>query len=183
MIKNKNINTDRIRRTSRLFIRVLLMFMVLVPLGDCILWIFMNDLLGPIQHELLPSYVRLPLPVKARFLGWVVSLLQLAVFLYATATLLRLFRLYEQGRIFDDENVRCFSLLSRSLICWCVMGVLVDPLQSIALTLHHPEGQRMLSLGLSSDDLSFLLVGGILAVISWVMEEARKIKEEQELTI
>lgn len=183
MATTKTANTQRIRRTSRIFIRLLQVLLVAVPLIDCILWIFMNDLLTPMQHELLPEYVRFPLPPQARFLGWCVSLLPVGLFLFAAITLIRLFRLYEQDHIFNGDNVRCFSLLSRVLMGWCVVGILVDPLQSIALTLHHPPGQRILYLGLSSVDLTILLIGGVLAVISWVMEEARQIKEEQELTI
>ena len=79
--------------------------------------------------------------------------------------------------------MRCFRLLSKALIGWCLVGILTDPLMSIALTLHYPAGERMLSIGLGSPDLTALLVGGILAVITWVMDEARKLKDEQDFTI
>lgn len=183
MKKDNETNTIRIRRTSQRLIRVLQFLMIAAPLVNCVIWVFMNQLLVPMQHEILPEYVRLPLPPMTRFLGWCVSLLPLIPFLYGCLTLIRLFRLYEQGQIFSNDNVRCFSKLSQILIAWCLAGILVDPLQSIALTLHHPAGQRILSLGLNSVELTSLLVAGILAVISWVMEEGRKISEEQELTI
>lgn len=183
MNKENSINSYRIRRTSRRFIRILQFLMITVPLIDCAIWFFMNDLLAPMRHEILPAYVRFPLPPMARFLGWCVSLLPLAVFLYGSRTLIALFRLYEQGRIFSRDNVRCFSRLSQILIAWCMVSILVEPLQSIALTLHYPQGQQTLYLGLNSTQLTILLIGGILAVISWVMEEGRQIKEEQELTI
>ncbi len=183
MDKAKTTNTHKICRTSRVFISLLQFLLVAVPLIDCALWIFMNDLLTPIQHELLPEYVRFPLPPRARFLGWCVSLLPTALFLIAAITLIRLFRLYEKGQIFSGGNVRCFYLLSRILMGWCAVSIIVDPLQSIALTLHHPQGQRILNFGLSSVDLTILFISGVFAVISWVMEEARQIKKEQELTI
>lgn len=48
---------------------------------------------------------------------------------------------------------------------------------------HPPPGQRYFSLEFGSADLTALLIGGVLAVIAWVMEEGRKLQEEQDLTI
>lgn len=176
-------NTYRIRRTSRLFIRLLKGLMVIVPLVLMAVWIFLNDLLPLVQHELLPVFVRLPLPPLSRLLAFCISLIPLALFCYANTTLIRLFRLYERGQIFSADNVGCFRRLSRALMAWCLVGILIDPFMGIALTLHHPPGERILYVGLGSPDLTALLIGGILAVISWVMDEARKLEEEQALTI
>jgi len=176
-------NTHRIRRTSRFFIYLFRSLMVLAPLVLLAVWIFMNDFLPMMQHEMLPEFVRLPLPMSARVLGFCVTLIPLSLFLYANSILIRLFRLYEAGQIFSADNVSCFRRLSRVLMAWCLVGILSDPLFSVALTLHHPPGERILSIGLGSPDLTALLIGGILAVISWVMDEARTLKEEQALTI
>ena len=182
-MKTATTNLQRISRTSRQFIRLLQILLVVAPLVDGAIWIFMNDLFAPMQQEMLPAFVRLPLPASARVLAFCVSLLPLGLFLYAIATLIRLFRLYENGMIFAADNVRCFRLLSRVLISWCLVGILTDPLMSIALTLHHPAGEHILSIGLGSPDLTALLIGGILAVITRVMDEARTLKEEQDFTI
>lgn len=182
-MKPATTNLHRISRTSRQFIRLLQVLWLLAPLVYAAIWIFINDLFAPMQQELLPPYVRLPLPASARVLAFCVSLLPLTLFLYAVSTLIRLFRLYEKGMIFAADNVRCFRLLSRVLISWCLVGLLTDPLMSIALTLHHPAGERMLSITLGSPDLTALLIGGILAVITRVMDEARTLKEEQDFTI
>ncbi len=183
MYAAKTTNIHKICRASRQFIRILKFLLIAVPVIDCALWMFINGLPSPMQHDLLPEYVRFPLPPQARFFGWCVSLLPVTLFLFANMTLIRLFRLYKKGHIFSNGNVRCFILLSRVLMAWCIVGILLDPLMSIALTLHHPPGQRILSLGLQSVDLTNLFIACVLAVISWVMEEARQIKEEQELTI
>ena len=177
-------NYRRISRTSRLFIRLLQALMVLVPLVDAAIWISLNEKLwAPIRMQFLPKYVTQPLPGLTRMAGFGVSLLPLSLFLFANTTLIRLFRLYQRGIIFSAENVHCFRLLSRALMGWCLVGILTDPLMSLALTLHHPAGKHMLSVGLGSFDLTALLIGGILAVITWVMDEARKLKEEQDFTI
>lgn len=176
-------NTQRIQRASKKIIVVLQFFLIIAPVADCLLWLFINDLPLDWLKQMLPEYVQFPLPVGARVLGWCVSLLPLSLFMYANWILIRLFRLYEQGLIFHARNVRCFSRLSKVLIGWSLAGLLVDPLQSLALTLHHAAGSRTLVVSIGSDDITILLIGIILSVISWVMEEGRKIHEEQELTI
>jgi hypothetical protein len=91
--------------------------------------------------------------------------------------------LYERGQIFRSANVRCFRNLSRALIAWCIAGIMSVPLTSLALTFHHPPGERMVTFGLGSNNLIALLIGGILAIISWVMEEGSSLQEEHDLTV
>lgn len=97
--------------------------------------------------------------------------------------LMQLFRLYEQGKIFQPSNVHCFRQLSRVLIWWFVAGIVHRSLLTVAMTLHNPPGQRQISLDLSSADLTALMLGSILAVIAWVMEEGRRLQEDQDLTV
>jgi hypothetical protein len=56
----------------------------------------------------------------------------------------------------------------------------VPTLQVLALSWTNPPGQKMLQIGLSSDSLGFLVAGGLLTVIGWVMREAARIKAENE---
>ena len=51
------------------------------------------------------------------------------------------------------------------------------------LTLNNPPGKRVVAVGLYSADFSGIFVGIVILVITWVMDEARKIKEDQELFI
>ena len=173
----------RIRHTSRRFIRIFQALLILVPLIDTAVWLFLNDLPPHLLHSMLPGYLRLPLPPLARALGFCISLIPMAVFVFADTVLIRLFRLYAEGEFFESGNVRCYRSLSRALMAWCLAGILTDPLFSLALTLHHPAGEHLLSVGLGSLDLTALLTGGILAVITRVMDEARKMKAEQDFTI
>jgi hypothetical protein len=65
----------------------------------------------------------------------------------------------------------------------CFIGMLTNTLMGIALTLHHPEGERILTFTIGSPDITLLIVGYILATIARVMQEACKLQEEQELTV
>lgn len=176
-------NSLHIKRASRRLEAVFKIVLILIPVINALVWLFINRLPDEAQNNILPHYVRLPLPAQARLLGFMVSMLPSGVAMYGSWAMVRLFRLYEAGQIFREANVRCFRDISRTLMIWCVVRFISDPLMSIALTLHHPPGQRMLVLSLRSADITALLVGFVMAVIAWAMEEGRKLREEQDLTV
>ncbi|MBN2125581.1 MAG: DUF2975 domain-containing protein [Deltaproteobacteria bacterium] len=172
-----------IQHASRRLRRVFTVTLVAIPVLTALVWIFINGLPEGMQEVILPRYARLPLPVSARMLAFIASLLPASVAMYGTAVLIRLFGLYERGQIFRLDNVRCFRSLSRVLIGWCAVRIVAGPMMSVALTLHHPPGRRILWIGLGSPDITALLVGFVLGVIAWVMEEGRMLREERDYTV
>lgn len=176
-------NKKRIQRTSRRLRHILLAVICLMPAVNALVWLFINNLPEIMQSKLLPYFASLPLPVSARFMGCIVTMMPTGIAMFGAYYLMRLFRLYERGEIFRPSNVRCFKILSRVMVWWFVIGIVHRSLLSVALTLHHPPGRRFITLELSSPDLTALLVGIVLAVIAWVMEEGCKLQEEQDYTV
>ncbi len=176
-------NKERIQRASRRLRGLLLTIVCLLPVINALVWLFINSFPEMMYRKMLPYFVSMPLPVSARIMGFVVTMLPTGIAMIGGYYLMRLFRLYEQGLIFRNSNVRCFKTLSRVLIWWFAVGIVHKSLLSIALTLHHPPGQRMITVELGSPDLTALLLGAILAVIAWVMEEGRKLQEDQDFTV
>ncbi|MFH1154897.1 MAG: DUF2975 domain-containing protein [Pseudomonadota bacterium] len=176
-------NRERIQRASRRLRCVLTGIVWLLPVINALIWIVINELPELARDHMLPYFVTLPLPVSARVMGFGVVMIPTGIAMAGVWQLVRLFGLYEQGFIFMPANVRCFRNLSRTLIWWFAAGIVSNSLLSVALTLHRPAGQRMITLGLGSSDLTALLLGSILAVIAWIMEEGRKLREEQDLTV
>ena len=176
-------NAIHIQRASRRLRWVFTAILVMIPILCSLIWIFINVVPEGMKDLMLPRYARLPLPASTRAAGFIVSMLPASVAMYGTVVLIRLFRLYERGQIFRIGNVRCYRSLSRALMWWCAVKIVSWPLMSLALTLHHPPGQRILHIGLGSPDITALLVGFVLAVIAWVMEEGRKLQEEQDYIV
>jgi Protein of unknown function (DUF2975) len=176
-------NMKQIQRTSRRLKFLLLAILCILPLANGGVWLFMNSFPEIFYHKILPHFVSVPLPGTARLMGFVVMMIPTGIAMCGSYYLMKLFHLYEQGDIFNIANVRCFRKLSRVLIWWFIVGIVHKSLLSVALTLHNPPGQRMITLELSSSDLTALLTGVVLAVISWVMEEGRKLQEDQDLTV
>lgn len=154
-----------------------------MPVINAFVWIFMNRFPEFMASEMLPYCANLPLPASARLMGFVVVMIPTGVAMTGTYHLMRLFKLYERGEIFKLSNVHCYKKLSRVLVWWFVASILCSSLLSVVLTFHHPPGQRVITLGMNSSELTTLLVGLILMVIAWVMEEGRKLQEDQDLTV
>jgi hypothetical protein len=176
-------NKERIQRASRRLRGLLLTIVYSLPAINALVWLFINRFPEMMYRKMLPYFVSMPLPVSARLMGFAVTMLPTGVAMIGGYHLVRLFRLYEQGQIFRDSNVRCFKKLSRVLIWWFAAGIVHNSLLSVVLTLHTPPGQRMITVELGSPDLTALLLGAILAVIAWVMEEGRRLQEDQDFTV
>jgi Protein of unknown function (DUF2975) len=88
-----------------------------------------------------------------------------------------LFGRYRRGEILTDACADDILRIGRALIAVAVMAILVPTLQMLVLSWNVPSG-RMLSVGIDSGSLGFLLSGGMLFVIGWVMREAARAATE-----
>lgn len=104
-------------------------------------------------------------------LGTLCGILTLIVFFVWYRTALKLFGFFERGILFTAETVRCIQTL----------GVIyfVRFLVQLVLYLAVPSPDNLwLKVDLGNLFTSFLII-----FIGWLIDEARKIREEQELTV
>lgn len=97
--------------------------------------------------------------------------------------LIKLFRLYELGQVFSIENVRHIKISAYSALAWLVADFFTYSLLILALTVDNPIGQRYLSISVSSKHFSTLVISIIAIIIAQVMDEARKLKDENDYII
>ena len=89
---------------------------------------------------------------------------------------------YEQQEIFTVENVRRLKKFGYALFGWVIGGWIYDALLSLVFSMQ--AGQpAMIHIIFRSSDVTTIIVGSIIILISWVMNEAYKIAEEQAQTI
>lgn len=136
------------------------------------------------------SFARLPVDVDLhslrffiRFLACMVEMLPTAVVMMGFYYLVQLFKLYSQSNIFGLQNVILIKKIGVTLIAQVFASIITQPLLSLILTMDAPKGGHLISIGFGSDELSNLVIGGIVVLISWIMEEGRKLEEEKNLTI
>jgi hypothetical protein len=113
--------------------------------------------------------------------------------------LARLFGFYERGLIFVSEAVRCIKFLGWLCVAQWMLGTIyhillkyypIIPLQptlppGVSVTVKQAMIGRMgfFSFDIWGINFGFLLAGTVIVLIAWIMDEGRKIQEEQELTV
>ncbi len=112
-------------------------------------------------HQAYSVPFDMPLPVQ--FLGS----MHLCLLGFGAIILIRLFKLYERGSFFAIGNVRCIKILG--------LIVVGDGLIQTALEFLPPNKSVEIS--------NNLALGLLILLIAWIMDEGRKIQEEQELTV
>ncbi len=111
--------------------------------------------------------------------------------------LAELFHFYQRGMIFASETIRCVKALGwLCVINWLVTSAwrgtyylspethapLLPP--GVQVTIHQSAFiMGFFSFSIRGFNIGMLLAGAIIVIIAWIMDEGRKIQEEQELTV
>ena len=98
-------------------------------------------------------------------------IINLVIFLISFRTILKLLGFFEKGILFATETVRCIKILG----CLAIISGAIELIFWIAT---QNPGTRTLGTGLGN-----LFEGFFIFFIAWIMDEGRKIQEEQELTV
>jgi hypothetical protein len=121
--------------------------------------------------------------------------------------LAELFHFYERGLVFATETIRCVKILGYlCVINWAIMSAIqgwvrLIPSRGVPMPLppHPPQGfiiqvvqptniepffkMGFFNFSIGSISFGLLLAGVAIIIIAWIMDEGRKIQEEQELTV
>ena len=99
----------------------------------------------------------------------------LLAYLLGVSAFLRLLNLYGKGVFFAAANVWQVKKLSGCMAAYGFLAVLANIIYSGGIVF-----PLVLSDGLACP---WLVAGGAVYVVAWIMDEGRKIQEEQELTV
>jgi hypothetical protein len=176
-------NLGKIRTVSKTFRGLCTLGLVALPLGTVLFWAGFNALPQTMSAPFLINVATPTLGWEARAMACAASMLPVGALCYGFVCLRRLFGLYMEGRIFSPANVACYRRLGRSLLFWAAAQFLDGPLLTLALTSANPPGQHMITIGVGSGELTALFLGGVVLLVSWVMDEGRRLEEDQLLTI
>jgi hypothetical protein len=175
-------NISRIRKVSRLFRVFFTIWLACTPLLYISYWAFFNELPEPIRNTGLPGIITQALSVKDRCWGFLASLIPMSITIAAFWILVKLFALYEKGAIFTAANVKCFRRLGYILLLWSFLGVIYAKFIFSLFPFLSPHEHVTLALQ-SHEVITMFLIGGVLVLISWVMDEGRELEDEQSLII
>lgn len=182
---------NKIKRVSLFFRVIFQMILVALPVLLIVGWVY-----APAELVLLHGFIKLnvipvsyqnsilhPLSASEKSLGALLSVIPLLVQMYVVYALIKLFRLYERGEIFSLRNVRYLRNIGYALL----VGQLIEPFyqffMGLVLTLHNPPHHRYAAITLDHANIGILLAALLVILISWIMAEGCKLREEQQLTI
>ena len=180
---------SKIEKISHRYIIALKLIFLAIILGMVYFWsTYMTsyDIFSKIGFGLNDTYsniVQAPISLKTRVIGFVVSLIPALIVLYIIGKLIKLFKNYQKGVIFSLENVNIYKKLAYSLYIWVIAKILYDALITLVLSFNNPPGHRLIMITFQSPSILAIAIGTIILMISYVMNEALELSEENKLTI
>lgn len=178
---------DKIQRVS-IFLRIIFQTaMVVWPIWLIVYWSFaphfIPDYLGTIRF--VPENIEIlhPITTSDAFWGFTIGLLPLAVTMMIFYFLIKLFKLYEQGKIFTMLNVKYIQNIGITMLIGQIVNVIYDLLITLVLTFHNPAGHKYMSVAFSSYDAYNVITAIMIIVISWIMAEGCKLHEENKYVV
>jgi len=170
-----NARLNRIKLVSRIVRYVVLANLIF---NVCIFFVGRHGFYLGLHEISIRSYLNILLLGFASFWFW---------------ELASLFRLYERGLFFGAEAIRCIKILGILCLCgWLTMVALHFTGHPVMQFPNLPPGTQVVivqrdvlfafNFG-TRIDFGPLLVGASVVVAAWIMDEARKLQEEQDLTV
>lgn len=187
---------NRIPKYAKFFRAIFCIFLVITPLLVGSIWLsggelsmgdgdvetifemFVDDV--DLDETYMPSF---PLPWSTRLLGLAVSMIPLGVGMLSLWWLIRLFSCFAAGEIFTQNTVKYIRRLGWTMVAGVVVAPIHEALLTAVLTMHNPPGYRLVSISLEGADFEELITAGVIILVSWIMEEGRKLREADELTV
>lgn len=168
-------------------------FLLLIPLWNLTLWLF-NDWEAPaaiLSHSIyvhtpegMVNITTLNLNPLQRFLGSCSSFIASTPLLIGILFLKKIFQNYKKGHIFTLENAKKYQKLSYLFFLHAfITRPLAKIFSVIATTLNNPPGHRYISVSFGTLNLETIFCGVLVIIISWIMVEAQKLQDDQQLTI
>lgn len=123
------------------------------------------------------------LSINEKILGCLVSAIPTMIQMFVVYSLIKLFKLYEKGEIFSMNHVRYIRNIGYALLAGQVFEPFYQFIMGIVLTMNNPPHHRFAAITLDQTNIGILLTALLVILISWIIAEGCKLREEQQLTI
>jgi len=201
---------DKIKRVSLFFRIIFQIIFVVLPISLVITWLYAPDDLAltsfiklnaiPASYSGLHTYttpgihtytnqgvlkkaILHTLSTNEKVLGCLVSAIPMAIEMCILYFLIKLFKLYESEEIFSLNHVRYISNIGYALLIDQLIEPFYQFIMGLILTMHNPPHHRYAAIVLGQTNIGILLTALLVILISWIMAEGCKLREEQQLTI
>lgn len=167
------------KKISRLF----QLFFISSPIFTIIFWLYPEQMLSLGINPFPIPQQEVTFNGLSKLLGFGISLLPMMIVMTLFYLLIKLFKNYQKGEVFSQNNISYYKKLGKYLFLLACVNFLCTGLMSVALTFQNPHGQRFLCLSVGMAQILPILIGLVIIGISHVMNEASRLEEEQKYTI
>ncbi len=109
--------------------------------------------------------------------------ISIALLVWACICFIKVLRYYQKGELFTANTIALFNNMSKIIFAWALYEPFKFTLLSIVTTLSNQQGQRVIALGFTSNDVIHIFIVGFFLIITSLMHEAYELKNEHDLTI
>lgn len=155
-----------------------LLAIALLPLSVALYWMLSDAGTLAVRTNLAPGAVQGELQTWQRLLGCLLMEVPLGLLLVGVWQARKCFLLFGSGRVFSSEAIGYL----RGFAAWSVASafakIFCDAAASVVVTLANLPGQRMLALGLGSDQLFLLFFAALVWLMAGVIGEGLALADE-----
>ncbi len=188
---------NRIQRFAKFFRAIFLIALIVSPLFVGSIWLSGGEILVSGEEdpsmaiEILTDDLAIdeahspdfPLPWSTRLLGLGVAMIPTGIGMLSLWWLFRLFSCFSAGEIFTRNTVKYIRRTGWTVLIGAGITPIYEALMTIVLTIHNPPGERLVAITFDSANFEEIVIGGVVIVVSWIMDEGRKLRETEELTV
>jgi hypothetical protein len=130
-----------------------------------------------------PTICTASLSMFERLLGMFVDGVSVFLLVWALFCFIRILQGFQRGEIFAQHTLYLFAKMSRVVFAWALYDFFESIPLSLATTISHPVGHRVLGVSITSSNVINIFIVGCFLVISSIIYEGVRLKNEQDLTI
>ena len=123
------------------------------------------------------------LPLIGKILFFALETISTVFVLIALVYFLKLLQWYKKEIHFSKEVIGLLKKISAIIFAWACYGLLFNTIASLLISVFKPVGQRFITVLVSSKDIFHFFMVLILLLVIQVIQEAYKIKTEQDLVV
>ena len=182
----------KIKRVSRILRYLTIFYLCSLPISTAIFWICDGQPIHPMlsirlwPEGFLADAPLTPIPMMAastKITAFLVSLIPNIFSVLALYFLAKLFCLFEGMEFFSQQSVRALRRIGVSLLAGQLAFPIYTALLSLTLTISNPPGHRIIAVSFGAAEFNWTALSLVIILVSWIMDEGRKLQEEQAATV
>lgn len=177
----------RIRGTS-IYADFFSMLGIAITVGAIIYYaVFMvidtNVIDAAINEEYASEDLKVTINNVSRTLAFILEVTPMIIGIYIFYQASLLFKQYKIGRVFTYQAASRLNRIGWAILSLAPIGILVETLTILALTLYNPAGGKQLAIGISETEVYAVILGLLLVTLAKILHEAAIISEENQAIV